>query len=100
LRAYETLDHASLREGARLALYADTPLSKSRVYAPRLRYSALSLRDRKPPSPRAMPFSAPARRARLHLDIAAEQITHLMSPAQKPQHHSRKLSGITRLLAA
>ena len=61
-------------------MYARAPSSKSSVHAPRLGCTALSLRKREPPSPRAMLFAAPARRARLHLDIAAEQITHLMSP--------------------
>src|ERR1700674_5382670 len=60
------LDHASLREGVRHALDARPPVSKSSVHTPRLGCSALSLRDCEPPSPRAMPFAAPARRARLH----------------------------------
>src|SRR5271170_7442242 len=76
------LDHASLHEDARFALDARAALSKSGVGTPRLGCSALSLRRREPPPPRAMPFAAPARRARLHLDIAADQITHLMFPHQ------------------
>ena len=77
------LDDAALHEGTRLSRYADALPSKSRVHAARLPCPSMPLRSREPPSPRAMLFSAPARRTRLHLKVAAQQVTHLMFPRPK-----------------
>jgi hypothetical protein len=41
-----------------------------------------------------LPFAAPARRARLHTEVAPQQNHSSDVLAQKPQHHSRKFSGV------